>query len=681
MERGLDIDKKPQYLPSFIDKESEILSLSRFAEIKSLFYDTDPTAKYLTELIQKPSPSYSEKIVVGSFSWLKNKLNLNDISCFILAIGLLKSFDNAAGAIFASCNNDPVKNYPTLALAQKLWGEPSEIYELISPKHPLLDYGIVRIINAYKGSFEFNMEGILAVPPILTTQLLYPNNNLVHGLEEIPISNGKSILTDDLKIIGTKIKYNNNTNLKTVPIIFPLGFSSNKVLFDISQLVSRNIVEFKGNTAPLTDSWYFKSILTLCWLKNIDLFINPRIFNILENNSEFISSLIYSPITVYIGIYQKSQLNVFPDHILYPILSIPHSSFNDRLKYWKKYLRNKSISEEILLDCAKSFRFEKETIKAISEVMNKHEQLITKKLLFQACRLEINFGDFDLVQRLKPRFEYEDIILPAEQQYQLQEIIKAMRALTRVYYDWNLADVWNESGITVLFEGNPGTGKTMAAEIIAKKMQLPLFKIDLSQVVSKYIGETEKNLKKIFDYAEISDIILFFDEADAIFGKRTEIKDSHDRYANITVSYLLQRMENFKGLAILATNRKINIDEAFKRRIRYIVNFPLPQLKERKLLWQKYLPYGMDLNSIDLEFLSKQFHLSGGNIKSIILNACLQSAGKFNPTDSEIKIEIPMKEIIIAVQREYEKIERNISLEQFGPYAHYVQKKEVNEIE
>ena len=202
-----------------------------------------------------------------------------------------------------------------------------------------------------------------------------------------------------------------------------------------------------------------------------------------------------------------------------------------------------------------------------------------------------------------------------------------MTSLTKVHYGWGTARAWNEGGITVLFAGPPGTGKTMAAEIMAYRLKLPMYRIDLSQVVNKYIGETEKNLKRIFDAADISDMVLFFDEADALFGKRTDVSDSRDRYANLEISYLLERMERFKGLAILATNRKEDLDEAFLRRLRYIIDFPVPDEAERAEIWKQVIPHAVAENSrIDIPFLARQFPLSGGHIRSIVFNACLQSA-------------------------------------------------------
>jgi len=238
--------------------------------------------------------------------------------------------------------------------------------------------------------------------------------------------------------------------------------------------------------------------------------------------------------------------------------------------------------------------------------------------------------------------------------------------LTRVHYGWGAARAWSESGLSVLFCGAPGTGKTMAAEAVAAELGLPLFRVDLSQVVNKYVGETEKNLKQIFDAAEASDVVLFFDEADALFGKRTEVKDAHDRFANIEISYLLERMERFKGLAILATNRRKDLDEAFTRRLRYLVEFPMPTSAERARIWRFVFPPGADTSGLDFRFLADQFELSGGYIRSIAFNACLQSARR-ETADARGRVE--MRTVLIAVRRELEKMARPAGAGLFGRHA------------
>ena len=225
----------------------------------------------------------------------------------------------------------------------------------------------------------------------------------------------------------------------------------------------------------------------------------------------------------------------------------------------------------------------------------------------------------------------------------------------------------------MLFAGPPGTGKTMAAEVLAGELKLPLFRIDLSQVVNKYIGETEKNLKRVFDACEASDLILLFDEADALFGRRTQVRDAHDRYANLEISYLLSRMERAKGLTILTTNRKQDLDDAFFRRLCHVVEFPLPDVAERRRIWEVSLPDGVDASEVDVAFLADRFQLAGGHIRSAVFNGCLQSAGRAGGTKRR---RLEMEDVLVAVARELAKASRTVSLERFGDYAGLVRRLE-----
>jgi SpoVK/Ycf46/Vps4 family AAA+-type ATPase len=291
--------------------------------------------------------------------------------------------------------------------------------------------------------------------------------------------------------------------------------------------------------------------------------------------------------------------------------------------------------------------------------------------LAAACRGAAEDRHDDTTQRVTPRFTLGDLVLPPAQLRQVHEIRTAMRMLTAVHYRWGTARVWNEGGLAVLFCGPPGTGKTMAAEALASDLGLDLYRIDLSQVVNKYIGETEKNLRRVFDAAEASDCILFFDEADALFGKRTEVKDAHDRFANIEISYLLERMERFKGLAILATNRRKDVDEAFLRRLRYVVEFPVPGIAERERIWRAGIPAQVDATDLEFRFLARQFAFTGGHIRSVIFNACLQAAG--TPPEAPLPAgkvgRLTMRDVLVQVKRELDKLNRAAGNEQFGAYA------------
>jgi SpoVK/Ycf46/Vps4 family AAA+-type ATPase len=249
-------------------------------------------------------------------------------------------------------------------------------------------------------------------------------------------------------------------------------------------------------------------------------------------------------------------------------------------------------------------------------------------------------------------------VLPAEQKELLRRITQQVNQRNKVYKQWGFRDIMNRGlGINALFAGESGTGKTMAAEVIANDLGLDLYRIDLSAVVNKYIGETEKNLRRLFDAAEESGAILFFDEADALFGKRSEVKDSHDRYANIEVNYLLQRMESYRGLAILATNMKSALDKAFMRRLRFIVEFPFPGTAERQEIWQKVFPAETPLaDNLDHAYLAR-LNLSGGSIHNVALNAAFEAAQAGGP--------LTMTMLLGAAQAEFKKLERPAKASEF----------------
>jgi SpoVK/Ycf46/Vps4 family AAA+-type ATPase len=245
------------------------------------------------------------------------------------------------------------------------------------------------------------------------------------------------------------------------------------------------------------------------------------------------------------------------------------------------------------------------------------------------------------------------LVLPDQQRDLLRQIVNQVANRPEVYDDWGFRNRLNRGlGISVLFAGDSGTGKTMAAEVIAGELGLILYRIDLSGVVSKFIGETEKNLRQIFDAAEDGGAVLFFDEADALFGTRSEVKDSHDRYANIEINYLLQRIESYRGLAILASNMKKALDQAFLRRLRFIVNFPHPGAPERLLMWSKAFPPETPVENLDFPRLAR-LNLTGGSINSIVLNAAFLAA--------QARSRVTMPIILDAARAEFRKLEKPVS--------------------
>lgn len=280
---------------------------------------------------------------------------------------------------------------------------------------------------------------------------------------------------------------------------------------------------------------------------------------------------------------------------------------------------------------------------------------VERQDLFAAARAHSNPRLAILARKIDPRYGWEDIILPADQLTQLREMIATVQSRPVVLDKWGVGKKLVASrGVTALFSGPPGTGKTMAAEIIASGLGLDLYKIDLSTVVSKYIGETEKNIERIFKEAEQSNAILFFDEADALFGKRSEVKDSHDRYANIEISYLLQRMEAYDGVTILATNLRANLDEAFTRRLQFSINFPFPEVEDRLRIWKTLIPGEVPIEEdIDFDYLAERFRFSGGNIRNVIVNATYLAAA-----DGGL---VTMGHFLHGTRRELQKMGRLVS--------------------
>jgi hypothetical protein len=253
------------------------------------------------------------------------------------------------------------------------------------------------------------------------------------------------------------------------------------------------------------------------------------------------------------------------------------------------------------------------------------------RALHDACRVGARRGMSSLAQRISSTVGWNDLVLPAPTTRKLREITAQLKHRTRVYETWGFADRSDRGlGVSALFHGDSGTGKTLAAEVMANELELDLFRVDLSRVVSKYIGETEKNLRRIFDAAEESGAILLFDEADSLFGKRSEVKDSHDRYANLEVSYLLSRMETYRGLAILTTNFKDALDQAFLRRIRFMVQFPFPDAAQRAAIWSRAFPERTPTSRLDPAVLAR-LSVTGGSIRNIALGAAFLAADAGEP--------------------------------------------------
>jgi ATP-dependent 26S proteasome regulatory subunit len=395
------------------------------------------------------------------------------------------------------------------------------------------------------------------------------------------------------------------------------------------------------------------------WLQNTLLYLHPvdRLYQDATHlQSSLLDLLAETPTPIVMAGTQPWQ--PAPTHSLGIVtLALVAPSFSDHRTNWTIHLTQAGIRVEpsMIHTLSDRFRLTATQIQdAIATVQNQLAYALElpdlKATLFQAARQQSGHRLAQLAQAIQPRYDWSDLVLPNVQLEQLQEICLHLKHRYTVFETWGFDRKLSlGKGVNALFAGASGTGKTMAAEVIASSLQLDLYRIDLSQVVSKYIGETEKNLSQIFTAAANANAILLFDEADALFGKRTEISDSHDRYANIEVGYLLQQMEAYEGLAILTTNLKSNLDEAFIRRLRFIVDFSLPSGAERYQIWQQIFPKMLPIDpEIDWHMLAKQFEITGGNIRNIALAAAFLAAD-----DGKNLTMLHLKQ---AIRREYQKM-------------------------
>ena len=661
-------------LPPFSDRLSTALDLTRYADEKQHFFATDQTARYLTSLFEYAPPDAAAP-TRGSFAWVSRELELDPAACFVLALALLPVVDSAAGTVIAACLNDPARTCPTLALAQRLWEKPEEILALSGAAHSLWRFGLFQAPgSAARDQGASDWETPLQVPPLFARPLLFGDGSWPAALRRITLADDDAFLpSTETNLVAARLRASTPSALRIVPIVGSKGAPLAAVAASIAARCGRPLAQVEAPDDRATGLSWLAPLATLAWLQGCDLFLSWRDGpSCGADEKQGALSLGWPPalpLTVFVGLEDKAHLRRLPSTGRLHAVTVPPLTFQARHARWRGQLLGENPRAPLasaVAECARQFRYELGTIDAIAGGLRALDRPWQPADLTAACRAEVTLDIGDLAQPVAPRFKLAELMLPPKQDREIGEIIRAMQALTRVHYDWGTATAWNESGLCALFAGPPGTGKTMAAEVIAAELDLPLYRIDLSQVVNKYIGETEKNLRRLFDAADASDVILFFDEADALFGKRSEVKDAHDRYANLEISYLLERMERFKGLGVLATNRKQDLDEAFLRRLRFVVDFPLPGEEERRRLWRQLIPARVKAETIDFDFLARQFPLAGGHIRSIVFSACLQSAGHGAPR------RLTMPAILAAVKSEYEKLNRSLSLEQFGPYEETV---------
>ncbi|MFF4834337.1 ATP-binding protein [Streptomyces sp. NPDC001315] len=339
-------------------------------------------------------------------------------------------------------------------------------------------------------------------------------------------------------------------------------------------------------------------------------------------------------------------------------IPVPRLDDEEQLALWaSEFEETVDLDEHELRSLVAQFQLPPHVVRCAAATVRRRlpeeDELDAARLAWRAGLDEARIGMDELGRRIEPEAGWADLVLHERQTSVLREIVAHVRQRATVHQKWGFAATLRRGlGVTALFAGGSGTGKTLAAEVMAKELGLDLFVIDLSQVVSKYIGETEKNLRRVFDAAERGGALLLFDEADALFGKRSEVKDSHDRYANLEVSYLLMRMEAYRGLAVLTTNMKQALDTAFLRRIRFVVDFPFPAEHERAEIWRRVLPPQAPVKDIDPQLLA-QLTVAGGSIRNIALSGAFLAAEEGD--------RLQMRHMLAAARTEYLKLERSVT--------------------
>jgi len=590
---------------------------------------------------------------------LSHQLGLSRFEQDVLLLCIAMELDTRIASLCAQAQDDKVKSYPTFALAMTLFDDPA--WDALSPHRPLRYWQLLEVNQS--GIQSLTTSGLHSDERIVSfvKGLNYLDDRLAPLLTPVFWTNGQGDLPpSQADAVEKVVRLLGQSKAGRVPVIQLLGQdgpSEQLVAWNAASTLGLHLYRLPAELLPSTISEL--DTLARLWQRETNLLPIALYLDAQEversAGSEAASAVDRFLARVNCVLFLGSR-ETWPGATGLA-LDISKPRPEEQKEAWKAALGNDAGSIPELL--AGQFNLSLADIKQITRTAGagSAEKPLADRL-WDGC-LAVTRPRLDLLaQRIDAKARWDDIVLPAAEVALLRQIANQVRLRSKVYDGWGFRQEMNRGlGISALFAGESGTGKTMAAEVIANDLGLSLYRIDLSAVVSKYIGETEKNLRRLFDAAEDGGAILFFDEADALFGKRSEVKESHDRYANIEINYLLQRIESYRGLAILATNMKSSLDKAFLRRLRFIVNFPFPGQSERMIIWQKVFPEQTPQESLDFGRLAKH-NLTGGSIQNIALCAAFlaASAGK----------NVGMEQVLEAARTELRKLERPISEADFA---------------
>ena len=593
-------------------------------------------------------------------------------NCLLLAFAV--QIDKKYEKIFAFLQDDITQKLPTAETAIKLFAVPGEITADYLHYFTQSNILVKFLLNLYEKP-ESLIKNRISLRERISDYLIENDSRLENGfielfderdeLHELVVDNFtahclSSILTSS---------FNTHKESGGTVLAFITGKRGSGRKFQVKHAVSLNkgrclfvntkaLLEASGSMELKIREIICEAVLSNAYLCFVD-------FNLLleEGNQEQLYEFTTS-MTANAAYLQKTVF--FTSEKVWKDMNLPQSFIKVdiqidpideslRLKLWEAFTKDRSLEPDVdLAEMAAKFRFTPGQIRSaviqaacLCEVYG--SPAIDAVTLHKCCYSQVVIRLDTLASQVRPAYTWDDLVLPADQIALLQEACTHVKFRHTVYQQWGFDKIVSYGkGLAILFSGPPGTGKTMAAQVIANQLHMEMYKIQLSQVVSKYIGETEKNLRQIFEEAKNSNCILFFDETDALFGKRSEVKDSHDRHANIETAYLLQQIEEYDGVIIMASNLLQNIDSAFMRRISFIISFPFPDVATRRMLWEKMLGAGAPLaKDVNLNFMAEQFKIAGGNIKNIAVHAAFQAAAQ--------KTSITMKHLLRSAVNELRK--------------------------
>ena len=652
-----------QYLSAALGVIRELLeSHSMRAQGRSLERQNDGVAwQALREMVTAmPFPPALETLCAA--------FNLSPFEREVLVLCAGMELDSTIAPLCASAQGDPLRAYPTFGLALAALSEPH--WSALTPAAPLRHW---RLIEVGTGS-GFTSCPLRVEESVLNylTGTPHRDERLAGIMDPVPTVNdlvpSHRVLAERIAATWAGIK-----GRTVFPLIQLCGDGmedGRKVVSAACRSVGLNLVEISPQAIPTHPSEL--EALRRLWEREAALHSSALLVNCKDADPV---DAIRSAAIVRLLEYTRGVIVVAGRERL-PTLQRPTISFDvrepssgERRAIWQQVLGGKAVSLNGNIDGVISqFSLNEAAIRnACAEALshrgagNGQEPHLSDDFasaLWDICRAQARPRLDDLAQRIEPFATWDDLVLPESQRQVLRTICTHVRQRATVYDRWGFTTKSARGlGISALFAGASGTGKTMAAEVLANELRLDLYRIDLSQVVSKYIGETEKNLRRVFRAAEGGAAILLFDEADALFGKRSEVKDSHDRYANIEISYLLQRMESYRGLAILTTNMKEAIDPAFMRRIRFVVQFPFPDAAQRAEIWRRIFPTDTPTEELNVTKLAR-LNATGSTIRNVALSAAFLAANAKEP--------VRMSHLLRAARAEYGKLERPLSEAEIG---------------